>query len=105
MRKEKIKDVQNVALAQWEPDGTISFFLSPQLQALTAEDIHLIKKPFSFPTTIIKEGKINIKELDRLGKDIEWLNKKILLFNVSRHEILLATLENNEELIIYLYEN
>ncbi len=104
LRKEKIEDVQKVALAQWEPDGTISFFLSPQQQALTAEDMQLVKKPFSLPRTIIKEGKIDLYELHQLGKDIAWLNNEILVRNVEEHKILLATLDNFDEMKVYLYD-
>lgn len=31
-RKEKIDQIQNISLALWEPDGSISFFLNPQYQ-------------------------------------------------------------------------
>lgn len=74
-RKEKIDEVQKVALALWETDGSISFFLSPQLQPLTPEDMQLVKKPFSFPKVIIKEGKIDVNELNYFGKDQTWLEK------------------------------
>lgn len=104
LRKEKIEDVQKVALAQWEPDGTISFFLSPQQQALTAEDMQLVKKPFSFQRTIIKEGKIDLYELHQLGKDMAWLKNKLLIYNIELHDILLATLDNFDEMKIYLYD-
>ena len=104
LRKEKIEDVQKVALAQWEPDGTISFFLSPQLQALTPEDMQLIKKPFAFQRVIIKEGKIDVSELHALGKDIEWLKHKFSLYNVEAYNILLATLDDSDDMKIYLYD-
>jgi uncharacterized membrane protein YcaP (DUF421 family) len=104
LRKDKIEDVQNVALAQWEPDGTISFFLSPQLQAITPEDMQLIKKPFSFQSIIIKEGKIDFQELRRLGKDNLWLENKISILNVEIHDILLATLDDSDDMKIYLYD-
>lgn len=104
LRKEKIEDAQKVALAQWEPDGTISFFLSPQQQALTAEGMQLVKKPFSFPRVIIKEGKIDFNELHQLGKDLPWLENKFSIYNVDVHDILLATLDNFDEMYIYLYD-
>ncbi len=58
LRKEKIEDLQKVALALWEPDGTISFFLSPQHQSLTPQDMQLVKNPFSYPMVVVKEGKL-----------------------------------------------
>ena len=103
LRKEKIEDVQKVALAQWEPDGTISFFLSPQQQALTPEDMQLVKKTFAFQRTIIKEGKIDFNELHQLGKDITWLKNQFSIYNVDANDILLATLDNFDEMKIYFY--
>lgn len=104
LRKAQIEDVQKVALAQWEPDGTISFFLSPQQQALTAEDVQLVKTPFSFQRTIVKEGVVDLYELHQFNKDMPWLNNKLSIYNVDLQNILLATLDNFDELKIYLYE-
>ena len=104
LRKEQIEDIQKVALATWEPDGTISFFLSPQHQSLTPQDMQLVKNPFSYPTVVVKEGKVNLVSLKTLGKDSDWLQNKFTLYNVRSSEILLATVDDNDNLKIYLYE-
>ncbi|MGX1983904.1 uncharacterized membrane protein YcaP (DUF421 family) [Thermolongibacillus altinsuensis] len=105
LRKEKIEDVQKIALALWEPDGTISFFLNPQHQALTPADMQLAAKPFAFPRTIIKEGKINLNELNQIGKDEMWLKNRIkITYNADINDILLATIDDNENLKIFLYQ-
>ena len=103
-RKANITEINKVALAMWESDGTISFFLSPQLQALTPEDIHLVKSPFFIPRTIIKEGIIDFNELRRGGKDIIWLENKMSILNISAKDILLATMDNQEQLKVYLFD-
>jgi uncharacterized membrane protein YcaP (DUF421 family) len=105
LRKEKIEDVQKVALALWEPDGTISFFLNPQHQALTPADMQLMTKPFAFPRTIIKEGKIDFSELNQIGKDEMWLKNRIkITYNADINDILLATIDNNDNIKIFLYK-
>lgn len=86
-------------VAQWEPDGTIPFFLTPQQQTLTADDFQCVKKPFSFPNVIIKEGKIDFNELQKFGKDNAWLQNKLSIYNVDVHDILLATLDQFDEMI------
>lgn len=101
-RKSKIEEIHQVALALWEPDGTISFFMSSQLQPLTVEDMRLVKKPFSLPQTIIKEGKLNMKELHLAGKDITWLENRMLTLNVGIQDVLLGTIDQ-DELRVYLY--
>lgn len=103
-RKAKIEEINKVALAMWEPDGTISFFLSPQLQALTPEDIQLVKEPFFIPSTIIKEGKINFVKLSEIGKDITWLENKMTILNVNIQDVLLATVDNQDQIQVYLYD-
>ena len=97
-RKEKIEEIHKIALALWEPDGTISFFLSPKLQPVTPEDMQLITKPFSIPWIIIKEGKIDLDELQKSGKDTTWLNNKLVIMNVDIHDILLATIDSNDDI-------
>jgi uncharacterized membrane protein YcaP (DUF421 family) len=104
LRKEKIEDVQKVALALWEPDGTISFFLNPEHQALTPADMKLVAKPFAFPRTIIKEGKIDFNELNQIGKDEMWLKNRIkITYNADVKDILLATIDDNDNIKIFLY--
>ena len=104
MRKEKIEDIQKVALAVWEPDGTISFFLSPQHQALTPQDMKIVTNPFSYPTIVVKEGKVDMASLKNVGKDLDWLQNKFTLYNVQTSDILLATVDDSDNLKIYLYE-
>jgi uncharacterized membrane protein YcaP (DUF421 family) len=104
LRKEQIQDIQKVALALWESDGTISFVLDPKYQALTPKDMKLMTKPFSFPITIIKDGKIDFEELKQTGKDKDWLKDKIrMVHNVEIKNILLATIDNNDKINIFLY--
>ncbi|MFJ7744490.1 DUF421 domain-containing protein [Peribacillus sp. NPDC097295] len=103
LRKARIKEIQKVALAFWEPDGTISFFLLPQYQAIAPADIQLTTKPFSFPIIIIKEGKIDFHELNRLGKDEGWLKNKITMYNAGVTDILLATIDHTGNLKVFLY--
>lgn len=103
-RKDKIDDIQKVALAQWEPDGTISFFLEQKYQTVTKEDLQIKGSKFSLPRTVIKEGKIDINELKKMNKDDLWLRNKIkATYNVEISEILLATVDMNEQLNVFLY--
>lgn len=104
LRKEKIEEIQKVALALWEPDGTISFFLSPQHQALTPQVMQLVTNPFSFPTIVVKEGRIDLESLKSASKDMDWLQNKLTLYNVQASDILLATVDGSDNFKIYLYE-
>ncbi|WP_338448939.1 DUF421 domain-containing protein [Niallia oryzisoli] len=104
IRKQKVSEVHHVSLALWEPDGTISIFLNPQQQTITKADMKIQTKPFSFPRTVIKEGKLNIYVLHEIGKDEEWLKERIKSsYNVELHHILLATIDQKNNLKVFLY--
>ncbi|TDL31914.1 DUF421 domain-containing protein [Jeotgalibacillus sp. S-D1] len=105
LRKGEIEDVHKVSLALWEPDGSISFFLNPQFRALTPSDMKIIPEPFSLPHTIIKEGKIDYKELTNFGKDEIWLDNKLkAAANTSIKDVLLATIDHTENVQLLLYD-
>ncbi|OHY73433.1 MULTISPECIES: DUF421 domain-containing protein [Priestia] len=106
LRKKQIHDIKQVALALWESDGTISFFLESQYQTLTPKDMKLMTKSFSFPITIIKDGKIDLEELKQTGKDEDWVKNQIrTVHSLDVKNILLATLDdNNDKINVFLYK-
>lgn len=104
-RKEKIDDISKIALAFWEPDGTISFFLNPGFQTVTPSDLQIATKPFNYPRIIIREGKIDKNELKQIGKEESWLlNKLKTLHKVEPDEVLFATIDDNHQFKIFLYK-
>ncbi|WP_315079416.1 DUF421 domain-containing protein [uncultured Clostridium sp.] len=105
LREEKVEDVKKVALATWEPDGKISVFLHPEYEPITHSSLHIEMEPFNFPRTIIKEGKINFKELKGLHKDEDWVVSKLEnLYQTGVKNVLLATLDNKDNLKVFLYK-
>lgn len=104
LRKEKIEEIQKVAYAFWEADGTISSFLYPENQSLTQKDINMPQQTFSLPVVIIKEGKIDFHQLNHLPQNEEWLKKAIFsTYKVDIQDVLLATIDQQNNLQVYLY--
>lgn len=105
LREEKIEDVKKVALAIWEADGKFSVFLDPKYEALTPSFMKLETQPFDFPKTIIKEGKINSRELKQIQKSEEWVISNLnLLYQTEVKNVLLATLDKQDNLKVFLYK-
>lgn len=103
MRKQSISDINKIALALWEPDGEISIFLSPDHQPVTKSDLNITSQPFSYPMTIIKEGKINYEALCNSIYTEETLKNTVnKTYNVQINAILLATIDQNNQLQIFL---
>ena len=105
LRKEKVDDVKKVSLAIWEPDGKISVFLDPKYDPITPSSLNIEIEPFNLSRTIIKEGKINFKELKELNKDEDWIVSKLeSLYHTEIKNVLLATLDNKNNLKVFLYK-
>jgi uncharacterized membrane protein YcaP (DUF421 family) len=105
LRKEKVDDVKKVALALWESDGKLSIFLDSPYQTVTANDLSIPKEPFDLPKSIIKEGRVELEELQRSGKDEQWLRNQLKhSYNVNVKDVLLATIDNNEKISVFLYK-
>ncbi|AXI08868.1 hypothetical protein CUC15_08045 [Oceanobacillus zhaokaii] len=104
LRKERAEDIQKVALALWEPGGTISIFLYPQHQPITHSTLATPMQPFHLPKTIIKEGKIEYNELQKIGKDEKWvIDNLATTHNQKIDNILLATIDENNNFKLFLY--
>lgn len=102
LRREKVEDIQKVSLAVWEPGGTISVFVDTQYQPVTPADMKIKTRPFSISRPIIIDGKIDMSLLREIGKDLEWLNIKLVPTNANISDVMLATVTENENVRIYL---
>ncbi|MCA0149277.1 DUF421 domain-containing protein [Rossellomorea vietnamensis] len=105
LRKQQIEEVHKVAIALWEPGGEISFFLKPQYQPVTHQDIALPFKAFDLPIPIIEDGRVNQSELMKLNKDESWLHDQLRnSYDATVHDVLLATIDKQDQIKIYLYK-
>lgn len=105
LREGKVHDLKKVALALWEADGKISFFLDPKYEPVTHEALKIATEPFSFPRVIIKEGVLDYAELKQLNKDESWVVSKLKSqYQAEMKNILLATLDKNDEIKVFLYK-
>ncbi|WP_282137057.1 DUF421 domain-containing protein [Rossellomorea aquimaris] len=105
LRKQQTEEVENVALALWETGGEISIFLKPQYQPVTQKDLSLSPKGFDLPMPVIEDRKINQSLLMKVGKDEHWLHDQLkTTYNVTVDDVLLATIDKQEHIKIYLYK-
>ena len=105
LREEKIEDVKKVALAIWESDGKISVFLNPQYNPITPANYQMVTEPFDLPKLIIKDGKLEVKELKQINKDEEWVVSNLKMqYQTDIKNVLLATIDKKDNLKVFLYK-
>ncbi|WP_394140496.1 DUF421 domain-containing protein [Cytobacillus oceanisediminis] len=104
LREKKVDDVKKVALALWEANGQISLFLDPKYEPITLASLQMNAEPFDMPRTIIKEGKVDKKELKYIQKDEGWLVSNLeSLYQTEIKNVLLATMDGKGNLKVFLY--
>jgi len=106
LRIEKIDDIKKIAIALWEPGGRISVFLDTAFQSLTPNDMQITKNPFFLPIVIIRDGYIDINALREINRTNDWLIDTLnKTYKADVNNILLATIDKNYKLQIYLKNN
>lgn len=101
LRKEKVENIEKIALAIWEPGGTISIFMNTAYQPLTPSDLKLDTAVFSHTRPIIMDGRADTGLLSQIGKNRAWLLQKTGLSNADIRSIDLATIDDKENIHIH----
>lgn len=94
-------DISEIEYAIMEANGKISILLKKNYMPVSVKDMNLILEPTSLCANIIIDGNIMTKNLQNSGKNEDWLYNQLNINNKKLQEILLATLDRNNNLIFY----
>ena len=88
LREKSIKSLEEVDYAILETSGKLSVFLKD--------------KDHSYPLPVILDGKVDKETLVQIGKDEEWLNKRLKDNNVTTKQVFYAFYKNKH---LFFIEN
>lgn len=88
LREKSIKSLEEVDYAILETSGKLSVFLK--------------SKDNSYPLPVILDGKVDQETLVQIGKDEEWLTKKLKENHISSDQVFYAFYKNNH---LFFIEN
>ena len=95
-------NIDEVAYAVMETNGKISFLPKDEAKPVTKKDMDLKIIPSSLVANIIIDGKIMMNNLKAMNKDEKWLSHELKVLGYKDlDEILLATLDSNDKIIVY----
>ena len=77
LRNKEILELTSVKYAVLETDGTLSTILYSECQPLTPRDMNIKCVECDYPVIIIEDGVLLEKNLKHIGRDLNWLNKKL----------------------------
>lgn len=88
-----LSEIDSIVL---EPNGKISVIKKPEALPLTRKQMNLPPKMVALPTTLIYDGKIDEKNLHKMGLDHKWLIEKLMEKGIiDPKDIFLAMIESD----------
>lgn len=95
-------DLSEIEYAIMEANGKVSILPKSEYVPLRPKDMQIKVDKNDLCANIVIDSKIMDKNLELMHKDREWLDKELKIKGYkSLDNILLATLDNNEKLVIY----
>ncbi|GGH49828.1 DUF421 domain-containing protein [Paenibacillus silvae] len=105
LRQKDVFDLTTVNYGILEPDGTLSIALKPELQPVTASDMHMHSPPQKLMTELIVDGVLIKPNLAKRNKSSQWLTEQLKKQNLTIRDIAFAAILPNDKLYIDLYKD
>ena len=98
-------DIVEIEYALLEANGQVSILPKGEYQQPKIKDLKLKSQTQGLLANVIIDGNIMDANLKTYNKDSEWLLKELKVKGYKPEDILLATLDINDKLVIYEYNN
>ena len=95
-------DVSEIAYALVESDGKLSILPKAENKPVTIKDMDIKVKSSSMCANVIIDGNIMELNLKEMGKSKDWLVNKLKSLGKNSSDILLATLDNSDNLVTFM---
>lgn len=104
LRLNSCHDVSDVQVAVIETSGKLSVIPKDSARTATTKDLALKNlRHDGLPCTIVSDGVLDKRELERSGKDIKWFESEMKKRSINRiKDIFIASLDAEGELFIQL---
>ena len=104
LRQKDVFDINEVAYAVIETNGTLSVLLKPQFQNATKQDVKVKTKSDGYTCPVIIDGVVLKKNLDVLEINKEDIEKILEKKKVHKKQIFLMNIDKNKNAEIILKE-
>jgi uncharacterized membrane protein YcaP (DUF421 family) len=104
LREKDVLDLRSVQYAILETNGNLSVFPYPDEMPAPAKAVGIEIQPQSLPITIISDGKVMKKNLQKAGKNTAWLRKILTQNKADVENTWLLTVDGNNQVVFYRKE-
>ncbi|CAM3922248.1 DUF421 domain-containing protein [Cohnella lubricantis] len=106
LRKKSAFYPDEVELAYFESDGTLSVLKKSDLLPVTPKDLNLTVPTRGQSQTLIIDGRILPNSVNASGKDIQWINQQLKNLGVERmSDVALAQIDQLDKLYVDLRQD
>jgi len=99
LREKDVLDLNTVQYAILETNGSVTVFVYPEYRPATAQEARIEPQPQYLPVTIISDGRLLRKNLEKAGKDLNWLAKQLRRRGVTRQQTWLLTVDGGDNVV------
>lgn len=92
LRSNNITNIGDVEFAILETSGDISVIQKPNKRNTTPEDFNIMPEYEGISYNLVIDGKIMKENLNKIGKDYEWLKKQTQKFQMMPEEAFIVTM-------------
>ena len=98
LRQKDIFTIGDVEYAILETNGQISVIQKPEKRNTIPEDFNIIPDYEGIPYDLVVDGKIMYENLQKIGRDYNWLEKETKKFNIQPKEALVITFDGKGQI-------
>lgn len=93
LRGKDVFNLGDVEYAILETNGEVSVILKPNKRNTTPEDFNIEPEYEGMPYDLIIDGKIMYENLNKIGRDKNWLVKEVKKFKTIPEDVFIATID------------
>ena len=98
LRDNNIFNIGDVEYAILETSGQVTVIPKPNKRSATPEDFNIEPKYEGIPYDLVVDGKVMYTNLQKIGKDYNWLVKEVEKFEIKPHQALVVTYDGKGQI-------
>ncbi len=98
LRGKDIFNLGDVEYAILETSGEVTVIQKPEKRNTIPEDFNIVPDYEGIPYDLVVDGKIMYKNLQALGKNVEWLKKQVEKFKIKPEQALVVTIDGKGQI-------
>mgnify|MGYP003302158824 FL=1 len=97
LRDSNIFNIGDVEYAILETSGQVTVIPKPNKRPATPEDFKIEPQYEGIPYDLVVDGKVMYKNLEKIGKNYEWLRKQTQKFGIKPEDALVVTIDGDNK--------